>query len=156
MDIKLPSQAAHLVGKVREEELLVVALLHHIRKMYNKHEWFSLYRYDVNTILGEVHASPNPFYCIRNLKSVIQGKNIIDYKLDLRLKRWTGEEFTYQIQDFRNLIVWSIILDHRTYAETSRNKPSNKVYWTNASADKRYLVSAIKSQYHKYDSEQLD
>jgi len=152
MDIKLPTQVAHLVGKVKEEELLFIAFLHHIRKKYPDYEWFNIYIYDMNTILGKVHASPSPFFAVQNIKHIMKVRYSSDYKLDVKLKNWTGEEFTYNLQSFRNVVVWSMILDHNNLVETPKNTYGNKTYWSNAAPNKRYITSAIKSQYHKYDS----
>ena len=151
MEIKLPSQAAHLVGTVSEAELVFIAFLHKLHTMYEDHKWFGMYKYDIYTIIGIVHIAESPHFAIKNLTNVVQMANTSEYKVDIRLKRWTGQEFTYELTNFRNIIVWSMLLDHRTYGEDSKNTYKNKIYWNNAHSSKRNLVAAIKYKHYEYD-----
>ena len=117
MTIQLPKTAHHLIHKVSEEKLVLIALLHKLRKEYGV-EWYSLYRYDITTIITDGIRFDNPHKIFEGLSSVIRVRYASDTKLDVKLKRWQDQEFEYQLQDFRNVIIWTHILDQGKLEET--------------------------------------
>jgi len=138
---------------LKENQLILIALLHKLRLMYGN-EWYTLYKYDIGTILQDNRSSPYPLYMFNGLSHVLRVRYSSDYKMDLKVKNWSPEEFEYTIKDFRNVVVWSILLDNNNYAETSRNEPSKGVKQS-STPSKRHIAAAINIHYLEYDRSRL-
>ncbi len=146
MKIKLPITVRN--KRIPENGLILIALLHKLRLMYEV-EWYCLYKYDIGTIVQHNRTSLFPLKMFESLSQHIRVRHSSDYKMDLKIKNWTEESFEYTIQDFRNVIIWSIILDHQGYLETSKNEPAEGLK-PHATPSKRHLVSALNIHYTEY------
>lgn len=127
-----------------EEKLVLIALLHKLRKEYGV-EWYSLYRYDITTIVTDGIRFDNPHKIFEGLSSVIRVRYASDTKLDIKLKRWQDQEFEYKLNDFRNVIIWTHILDQGKLEETEElpvcwRKRSGKNYENLARLLKKYYL----------------
>jgi len=153
MTIQLPKTAHHLIHKVSEEKLVLIALLHKLRKEYGV-EWYSLYRYDITTIVTDGLRFDNPHKIFEGLTSVVRVKYYNDSKLDVKLKRWTNQEFEYKLDDFRNVIIWTHILDQGKLEETEDNIPA--ACWIKRSG-KNYenLSRLLKKYYLEYERNRI-
>lgn len=153
MTIQLPKTVQHLVGKISEEKLILIALLHHLRKEFGV-EWYSLYRYDITTIVTEGLRYNDPHKIFTGLSNVLRVRYYNDIKLDIKLKRWTSEEFDYVIQDFRHVIIWSHILDQRNLEETDANRAPSS--WTQRSGRNfENLARILKIDYLEYERNRI-
>ena len=117
MEIDLPVEAKHLVGKVPEEKLILIGFFHLLMKRYANSKWFTVYRYDLYAIIGLVKTGCSPEFVFRGLETVFRAANTSDYTTDVSFKRWSGDEFEYTVERYRNVIVWCHIMDQRTYLE---------------------------------------
>lgn len=147
MKIQLPITVKN--KGLTDNQLVFIAFLYRLRKMYHS-EWYSIYKYDIGVILQTNRTSPFPLNMFEGLTNYIKVRYASDYKMDLKLKQWSEESFEYKIKDFRNVIVWSILIDHNSYLETDRNIPSD-IMKLNASATKRNLVAALNIHYTEYE-----
>jgi len=107
-------------------------------------EWYSIYKYDLGVILQHCRTC-HPLMMFEGLTPYISARYSSDYKMDIALKHWTEETFEYQIKDFRNVIVWSIIEDNHGYIEVKEPKESQKFIPKN-----RILASALNTHYMEY------
>ena len=146
MKIKVPITVRN--KKLTDNQLVFIAFLYKLRMMYEV-EWYSLYRYDIGVILQDKRTSVFPLKMFEGLSKFIRVRHSSDYKMDLKLKNWTEQYFEYEIQDFRNVIVWSMILDHQGYLETPRNEPAEGLK-PHATPTKRNLVAALNIHYTEY------
>ena len=153
MTIQLPKTVQHLVGKISEEKLILIALLHHLRKEFGV-EWYSLYRYDITLIITEGLRYNDPHKIFTGLTSVIKVRYVNDYKLDLKLKRWTNDEFDYVIQDFRHVIIWSHILDQGNLEETPDNT-LHEMWWIRSNRKSEALARILKIDYLEYERNRI-
>ena len=153
MTIQLPKTVHHLIHKVSEEKLVLIALLHKLRKEYGD-EWYSLYRFDITTIVSDGLRFDNPHKIFEGLTQIVRVRWCSDHKLDIKLKRWQNQEFEYKLNDFRNVIIWTHILDQGKLEETEANKPSST--WTRRSG-KNYenLSRLLKIYYLEYERNRI-
>lgn len=70
-----------------------------------------------------------------------------DYKMDVKLKTWTEETYEHQLEDFRNVIVWSMLEDQGGFLETKEPANGSKVI---SDPSKRNLIAAINTHYMDY------
>ena len=153
MTIQLPKTVQHLVGKVSEEKLVLIALLHELRKEYGV-EWYSLYRFDITTIVSEGLRYNDPHKIFGGLTNVLRVRYCNDIKLDIKLKRWTPEEFEYKLEDFRNVITWTHILDQGKLEETEANRVAHS--WTQRSGKHfENLSRLLKIHYKEYERNRI-
>ena len=131
-----------------DNQLVFIAFIHRLKLTYPA-EWYSIYKYDIGVILQTNRTSPFPLNMFEDLTKYVRVRYASDYKFDIYLKNWTEESFEYEIKDFRNVIVWSLLIDHNSYLETDRNIPSD-IMKLNASATKRNLVAALNIHYQDY------
>jgi len=150
MTVQIPKRYIYLVGQVTEEELLLVAFMHYVKKQYPDHDYYSIWQYDVTTILGVLRTGEGPAFMFKNLTSVFVVAMTSDYKFDMKFKHWEPDEIDYELQDFRNIVVWSYILDQGALAEYDHNTPS-KTFWLVPNPGNRNFVAAIKAKYKDYD-----
>ena len=88
------------------------------------------------------------------LTKVIRVRYVNDIKFDIKLKRWTHDEFDYVIQDFRNVIIWTHILDQKDLEETDANRSPTS--WTQRSGRKyENLARLLKIEYLEYERNRL-
>ena len=130
-----------------ENQLVLIAFLHRLRTIYNS-EWYSIYKYDLGTIL-QVNRTCHPLKMFEGLTPYVTARYSSDYKMDLKLKRFTEDTYEHLIQDFRNVIVWSHIVDNSGYLETPKNEPADSLK-LNASPYKRHLAAALNIHYMDY------
>ena len=153
MTIQLPKTAHHLIHKVSEEKLVLIALLHKLRKEYGA-EWYSLYRFDITTIISSGIRFNDPHKIFTGLTEVVRVRFCSDIKLDLKLKRWTSQEFDYKLNDFKNVIVWTHILDQGNLEETDENRAA--ACWTKRSGkDFENLSRLLKIYYLEYERNRI-
>jgi len=153
MTIQLPKTVQHLTQKVSEEKLVLIALLHKLRKQYGV-EWYSLYRFDITTIVSEGLRYNDPHKIFSGLTSVVRVRYCSNIKLDIKLKRWTTEEFEYKLEDFRNVIIWSHILDQGQLEETDANRTSKS--WEQRSGKNfENLSRLLKIHYLEYERNRI-
>ena len=150
MTITLPKRYSYLIDQINEEELLLIAFMHLVKKQYPDHDYYSIWQYDVTTILGVLRTGDSPAFMFKNLTSVFVVAMTSDYKFDMKFKHWEPEEVEYQLQSFRSIVVWSHILDQGALAEYEHNIPS-ETFWLVANPGQRNFVSTIKLHYKKYD-----
>lgn len=148
MIIKIPATVQD--PTLTENQLILIAFLHRLRKMY-KTEWYSIYRYDLGIMLQQ-YKSCHPLMMFEGLTPYVTVRYSSDYKMDVKLKRWTDKTYEYQLQDFRNVIVWSIIEDHQGFIEQREPSDSGKVI---ATPNRRHLISAINTHYLEYERNRL-
>lgn len=129
-----------------ENQLVLIALLYRLRKMY-KTEWYCMYRYDLGIILQHCRTC-HPLMMFEGLTPYIKVRYSSDYKMDISLKKWTEKTYEYQLQDFRNVIVWSMLQDEAGFLETKEPADGTKVI---ATPSKRNLIAAINTHYMDYD-----
>lgn len=153
MTIQLPKTVQHLTQKVSEEKLVLIALLHKLRKQYGV-EWYSLYRFDITTIVSEGLRYNDPHKIFTGLTSVIRVRHCNDIKLDIKLKRWTNEEFEYKLEDFRNVIIWSHILDQGQLEETDANR-TTKSWEQRSGKNFENLSRLLKIHYLEYERNRI-
>ena len=130
-----------------DNQLVLIAFLYKLRQMY-KTEWYCIYKYDIGTIL-QVNRTCHPLKMFEGLTPYLTARYSSDYKMDIALKQWTEETFEYQLQDFRNVIVWSLLLDNSGYLETSKSEPANGLK-LNAAPYKRHIAAALNIHYMDY------
>ena len=153
MTIQLPKTAKYLVTNVDEDKLMLIALLHKLRKQFGV-EWYTLYKYDITTIIPEGLRYNDPHKIFTGLTKVIRVRYVNDVKFDIKLKRWTNDEFDYEIQDFRNAIIWTHILDQRDLEETDANRSPSS--WTQRSGRKyENLAKLLKTDYLEYERNRI-
>ena len=141
MTIQLPTTVQN--KGLTENQLILIAFLHRLRTMYQS-EWYSIYKYDLGVILQHCRTC-HPLMMFEGLTPYIRVRYSSDYKMDLKLKQWTEETFEYQIKDFRNVIVWSVIEDNHGYLEVKEPKESQKFIPKN-----RILAAALNTHYMEY------
>ncbi len=130
-----------------DNQLVLIAFLYKLRQMY-KSEWYSIYKYDLGTIL-QVNRTCHPLKMFEGLTPYLTARYSSDYKMDIALKQWTEETFEYELQDFRNVIVWCTLVDNSGYLETPKNEPADSLK-LNASPYKRNLAAALNIHYMDY------
>ena len=130
----------------------MIALLHKLSKQYGD-IWFNFYIYDVKMIIVEKNRLNNPLDVFEGMQHYLKTAYTSDRNIDLRLKRWTGDEFDYQLKDFRNVLIWSMILDEGpNYIEHNRVP---KVQQHRSMYHKENLVRALKTDYLEYERNRL-
>lgn len=149
MTIQIPKRYSYLIGNASEEELLLIAFMHHVKKQYPDHDYYSIWQYDVTAILGVPRTGDSPAFMFKNLTRIFVVAMTSDYKFDMKFKHWEPAEVDYELQDFRSVVVWSHILDQGPLAENDRNIPS-ETFWLVANPGKRHFVSSIKTKYRDY------
>ena len=150
MTIQLPKRYKHLIGQIPEEDLVLVAYLHHVKKQYPEYDYYSIWTYDISVILGILRPGITPASYFKNLTKVFRVAYVSDNKVDIKFINWEPEEVEYTLTSFRNVILWSYILDQDSLGEHEHNKPYHR-YVAMARPDIRHLVSALKTQFREYD-----
>jgi hypothetical protein len=150
MTIQIPKRYSYLIGQISEEELLLIAFMHYVKKQYPDHDYYSIWQYDVTVILGVLRTGEGPAFMFKNLTGIFNVAMTSDYKFDMQFKHWEPEEVDYQLESFRSIVVWAYILDQGSLAEHDRNIPS-ETFWLVPNPGNRNFVGTIKSQYKEYD-----
>jgi len=151
MEISIPIEAKHLVGRVKDEEIILVALIHRLYKLYPEHTWFSMYQYDLYTIVGQTKTGCTPAFVFKNMTSIFRCAYTSNSKCDVSFKKWSGEEMQYKIKRYRNVIVWSYLIDIAGYTEYSTDLPKNEKAGKSAKTGIVNFVRAIKALDEEYN-----
>jgi hypothetical protein len=155
MTIQIPKRYSYLIGQISEEEILLIAFMHYVKKQYPNHDYYSIWQYDITTILGVLRTGEGPAFMFKNLTRVFNVAMVSDYKFDMQFKHWEPEEVDYQLESFRSIVVWSYILDQGALAEYEHNIPS-KTFWLVPNPGNRNFVGTIKAQYKDYKLDKKD
>ena len=151
MTIKLPLRYQHLINKISEDELMLIAFMHLLKSRDPDTNWFSIYKYDLLLIANNLGGQATPSFIFRNLNQVLRAAYVSDHKLDIRFKHWDKREIDYSIKKYRNIIVWSFILDQGSLNETETNRPS-ETYLLHANPKTKHFVAALKKYSKPYDT----
>lgn len=153
MIVKFPKRYAHLIPKLDEKKIMLVVFMHMLQSKYQDTEWFSVWKYDFAVIVALNGHPSSPHFMFKDLTQVFKAAYVCDHKIEVKFKHWDPEEIDYEIREYRNIILWSYILDQGqtgTYIEYQKDI-LNETYWNVAAFNKRHLVSALK-KVDKYDT----
>lgn len=150
MTIQLPLTVKN--ADLDESQLIMIALLHKLSKQYGD-TWFNFYIFDIKMILVDKNRIKIPTDVFEGMRQYVKVAYTSERNLDVRLKRWTGDEFDYQIKDFRNVLIWCIILDEGpNYIERNRVP---LVQQHRSMYHKENLIRALKTDYLEYERNRL-
>ena len=147
MQIKLPLIHKARLEKMKESDVLLVGFMHMLKLKYMEYDWFSVWKYDVSVITGATKLGITPAFMFQGTTEILRAAYVQNHKLDVSFKKWSEATYDYELTEFRNEVVWSMILDGGntgTYAEQAHKMPKEKD-WNRAHFDKRNIISAIKN-----------
>lgn len=109
MTITLPVEAASLVGKTREANLIFLSFVQQLIKRYGRSE-FVIYKYDF-CVLMDCSANFSPHDKAQDIMKLVRLKWSGDYTINVTDKEWGGQTFQYKVQDTMNVMRYCFALD---------------------------------------------
>lgn len=157
MIVKLPKTVESLINELPENDIMFIAFMHMLKTMYPNYTWFHIWRYDAAVIVNAFATGMLPNSMFKRLRKIFTIGLVNDTRLDVKFIVHTEKEFDYEITDYRNVVLWSHILDQGStgnYNEYPHNIPKS-TYVSVAAKEKRHFVSALKSQAKVYDTKRV-